>query len=362
MHNPPPLPHRAPPNAIRPALRVRTVPLPALALLALLFAASPAGAADGVPPQLAAARRVVFLGDSITYGGTYVDLIEAVLRLRAPGWHGEIRALGLPSETVSGLSEPGHAGGRFPRPVLRERLDRVLAQTKPDLVVACYGMNDGIYLPFSEDRFAAYQQGMLHLRSRVAAAGAQIIHVTPPVFDPVPIPERVLATGLPAGSKFYINYNDVLGRYAEWLLSRRGAGWEVIDVHGPMSRALSELRRTEPSFTFARDGVHPSPAGHAVIARAILSAWNLRPDDGELLGTLLANPQSELLTAIHTRRKLLSDAWLTATGHQRPGMAVGRPLDEAEREAAVLEQKIRTLTATWLKTSASSVRPPVKTP
>ena len=66
---------------------------------------------------------------------------------------------GLPSETVSGLSEPGHAGGAFPRPDLHERLERVLEQTRPDLIVACYGMNDGIYHPFTEARFEKYQAG-----------------------------------------------------------------------------------------------------------------------------------------------------------------------------------------------------------
>ena len=36
---------------------------------------------------------------------------------------------------------------KIPRPDLHERLERVLTQTKPDLVFARYGMNDGIYLP-----------------------------------------------------------------------------------------------------------------------------------------------------------------------------------------------------------------------
>ncbi|MEI2725571.1 MAG: hypothetical protein V9H26_19255 [Verrucomicrobiota bacterium] len=49
--------------------------------------------------------------------------------------------------------------GQFPRPDLHERLGRVLEKTKPDQVVACYGMNDGIYLPFSEERFAEVSSG-----------------------------------------------------------------------------------------------------------------------------------------------------------------------------------------------------------
>jgi hypothetical protein len=91
----------------------------------------------------------------------------------------EFLDLGLPSETVSGLTEPGHAGRQFPRPVLRERLGRVLDGTKPDLIVACYGMNDGIYHSFSEARFERFKEGMRFLRESAATKGAKMLHVTP---------------------------------------------------------------------------------------------------------------------------------------------------------------------------------------
>jgi len=116
----------------------------------------PAASAQNDPPRAAPflqARRVVFLGDSITYSGEYVEFIETYVRSRFPESRVEFLDLGLPSETVSGLSEPGHAGGAFPRPDLHERLGRVLEKAKPDLIVACYGMNDGIYYPFSDERF-----------------------------------------------------------------------------------------------------------------------------------------------------------------------------------------------------------------
>ena len=60
------------------------------------------------------AGRIIFLGDSITYGGHYVEYIDALLRLENPQSHRELLDLGLPSETVSGLSEPNHAEGKFP--------------------------------------------------------------------------------------------------------------------------------------------------------------------------------------------------------------------------------------------------------
>jgi lysophospholipase L1-like esterase len=316
-----------------------------LALLALAAALGTAFAAETptLPPAVAHAKRLVVLGDSITYGGTYVDFVETVLRTRVPGWRGEIIALGLSSETVSGLSEDGHAGGKFPRPDLHERLARVLAQTKPDVVLACYGMNDGVYFPFAEERFAKFRDGMTHLHAAVVAAGATIIHVTPPVFDPLPIAAKVLPAGLVDYPKPFAGYNDVLDRYSAWLVAQRAQGWDVVDAHGLMNASLARLRKTDPAFTFSKDGVHPDALGHAVIARALLAAWGLRPDDNELLAHLATNPDGELLKLIRARRKLLGNAWLTATGHTRPGVPAGLPLAEAEAQAAAITEKIRAL-------------------
>src|SRR5882757_7566798 len=128
-----------------------------LFLLALLL---PLRAADDFLPGV---KRILVLGDSITYSVQYVDDLELYLFCRYPGRKFEVINVGLPSETVSGLTEDGHAGGKFPRPDLHERLDRVLAKTKPDLVLACYGMHDGIYLPLDEERYAKFRDGILKL-------------------------------------------------------------------------------------------------------------------------------------------------------------------------------------------------------
>ncbi|MDA0751808.1 MAG: lysophospholipase, partial [Verrucomicrobia bacterium] len=60
----------------------------------------------------------------------YVADLETYLRLTFLDQPVNILNQGLPSETVSGLSEPGHAGGKFPRPDLHERLDRALAKLR----------------------------------------------------------------------------------------------------------------------------------------------------------------------------------------------------------------------------------------
>ena len=233
--------------------------IPTLIALSASMASAASIAADR---PLEGVRRVVFLGDSITHSGQYIKFVEAYLRLKDPTLKTEFLNLGLPSETVSGLSEPDHAGGQFPRPDLAERLDRVLEKTKPDLVVACYGMNDGIYYPFAEERFAKYREGMAHLRERATANGAKVLHLTPPVFDAVPIKANTLPAGLAEYRKPYEGYDDVLAKYSEWLIARRADRWDVVDVHGPMKTFLDRQRTLNPAFRLAGDGVHIDATGH----------------------------------------------------------------------------------------------------
>ena len=306
---------------------MRFSPLALLAAVVLQFV-TPVRAGDFLP-----VKRILFLGDSITYAGQYVDRFEMLLFTQYPERQWEVINCGLPSETVSGLSEEGHAGGKFPRPDLHERLGRVLAKVKPDLVFACYGMNDGIYLPLDDERFGKFKDGMRRLHDAVTKSGAKIIHLTPPVFDPTP-PE-VRAT----------SYDAVLARYAAWLLEQRQSGWEVIDLHGPMSAAIDEQRKSDPAFTFSKDHVHPNEAGHVVLADALLAG--LKPDKLAAFQELLASEWAtsaagkDYATKVRKRGRLLLDAWLAEIGHLRPGMAKGLPLAEAQAQAAAIEKQLR---------------------
>lgn len=277
------------------------------------------------------AKKIVFIGNSITYAGYYVSCIDAYLRLQYPERHFEIVNVGLPSETVSGLSEDGHAGGKFPRPDLHERLDRILSKLKPDLVFACYGMNDGIYLPFDNDRFQKFCEGMKWMHELVTKSGAPIIHITTPIYD-----ER-------KGNA----YSNVLDIYTDWLISQRYTNnWSVIDVHWPMKKYLEDQRLKDVTFKFAADGIHPDNVGHFIIAKQILlslgetkiaSATNMQDvlsgyKNGEAVFRLIEKEQA-----------IRKDAYLTFTGHKRPGMNVGLPLAEAERQCADIEKQIQML-------------------
>lgn len=298
-------------------------------LLLLVFCLS-ARAEDFLP----GAKRVLFLGDSITYAGHYVDEFEAFVVKTFPDRKFEIIDCGLPSETVSGLSEAGHAGGKFPRPDIHERLDRVLATVKPDLVFACYGMNCGIYLPLDETRFAAYRAGIEKLRAKVKAAGADIIHLTPPVFDALPIASRVRPADTAKDGDMFDGYNTVLARYAAWLVEQgKTQGWRVVDTHSAMASALAAARKANAAFTFANDGVHANEAGHQVIAVAVLKGLGQTYDP--------ASVSAELRKLVRQRGRILADAYLNAAGHQRPGMSKGLPLDAATAKSAELDVGIR---------------------
>lgn len=291
-----------------------------LALLAASVSHSVSNSAepDSLAKTLCSAKRIVFLGDSITYQGGYVVEVEAFLYQQACLQSPPLTInVGLSSETVSGLSEEGHAGGRFPRPDLFERLDRVLDSTKPDFVFACYGMNCGIYQPLESSRYAAYQKGINRLRETLRQRGISLVLVTPPVFDG--------QVAVKQGKFDYPQYDEVLTAYSEWLLTLRDEGQWVIDLHGPMAESLAARRGADPEFTFQRDAVHPNQEGHFEIAKAII-AW-LREHGVESAASTSASGTKQQ----SDRMRLLRDAYLSDAGHQRPGVKAGLPVEEALR-------------------------------
>lgn len=277
------------------------------------------------------ATKILFLGNSITYSGQYISYIEAYLTLKHPERKIEFINVGLPSETVSGLSEPNHAQGKFPRPNLKERLHRILSKVKPNLVFANYGINDGIYLPYDDERFQKFKDGILYMHDEVIKTGASIIHLTPPVYD---------------GPNAEV-YDNVMDIYSYWLLSRRFTlDWKIIDIHAPMKKQLQNHRIHIPKFTFAADGVHPNKEGHWVMAQQVL--LSLGEKNASMYGTIeeaIASFENgeNVLALIEKKQAITKDAWLSVIGHERPGMAQGMSLKEMQLEKNQLEKQLEKL-------------------
>jgi lysophospholipase L1-like esterase len=288
-------------------------------MVVLLILASP------VFPQTVdslAGKKAVFLGDSITQGGGYVTFTSYYLDKLYPEKNFDIYGLGLSSETLSGLSEDNHAGGAFPRPCLFERLGRLLERVKPDVVFACYGINDGIYLPLDPERFAAFKKGVITLIDQCKVAGVkEVFLITPPIFDFSPKADE-------------FNYDSVMTKYAAWELTLNIPGVLVIDLHTAMGKARDA--RTEP---FSRDRVHPGDEGHLLMAKTILTAFGVQIPD-ETVATIKDDP---LFKLVDRKRRLRSSRWMEHIGYTREKNVPPQPLGNVETGAAEIQDEIDAL-------------------
>ena len=282
--------------------------------------------------------RVVFIGDSNTYAGKFIThfhaRVLAAAELDRQFKNIEILNLGLSSETASGLSEPDHP---FPRPCVLDRLDRVLQLAKPTVVVACYGMNDAIYHPFDEKRFAAFKKGINEIITKTKATGARIIIATPPPFDADSLKgkNKLRAEDSKQFAWFapYEDYDSVMGKYAEWERGLENVD-AIVKQHQIHTIYIETHRKKNADFTWAGDGVHYSEEAHKIVAEVLANELDLPrvpPDDF---------PTAEKMKLIAERQNLLRDAWLTHVGHKRPKVKKGLPLEEAQAKAKELWSKI----------------------
>lgn len=280
-------------------------------------------------------NRILFLGDSNTFAGTFIAYLDTYFYRQQQKI--ELINLGLPSETCTGLSEQDHP---YPRPNVHTRLAAALTKTKPDMVVVCYGMNDGIYSPFDESRFKQYQEGIQKVIDACEQAKAKVILMTPAPFEPKPLKGKLQPAGMSKYSwvKPYEKYDDdVLTKYSEWLCTTyRKRGYLVIDAHTALLKHLADVRQTKPDYVVSGDGIHPDANGHAVIYREILKTLGVPEDKIQV-------PTGEFSRLAQERQRLLGLAWLTDVGHKRPDTPKGIPLAEAKEKATKLEEELRRL-------------------
>jgi hypothetical protein len=222
-----------------------------------------------------------------------------------------------------------------------------LDRLQPDLVIACYGMNCGIYHLYSDARFEAFRNGVRRLRSGVENHGSRLVLLTPPVVDSLQIEGGTSPAGQSEDDRPDRNYDDALSLYAAWLVATQAEGWETIDVHGPMRRFLAERRKREPNFSLAPDGVHLDCQGHWLLARELIrrTGSSLIDADAETIADGFARfgAISAILERLEKRQRILGGAWLTAIGHRRPGMNRGLPLKDAQADADRLDGELQPL-------------------
>ena len=221
------------------------------AAFTLLAAAAPAQFAvrDG--------DRVAFYGDSITDNGVYTTLVETYVVTRFPKWNVRFFNAGVGGDRVSG-------GWMGPT---EDRLPRDLFSRKPTLVTVMLGMNDAGYREFQQPLLDDFNKGYRSILDtfRKEIPKARVWLIKPSPYDDVTRPSTI-----PGG------YNSVLLRYSEAVgqIAKEYGHWQV-DFNVPVADALYRAYSVNPtaSANLIADRVHPSDAGHLIMAAALLKAW-----------------------------------------------------------------------------------------
>jgi lysophospholipase L1-like esterase len=201
---------------------------------------------------------VVFYGDSITDQRLYTTFVETYAVTRFPKMNVTFVHSGWGGDKVSG-------GGGGP---IDLRLKRDVFAHKPTVVTIMLGMNDGRVRPFDQAIFDEYANGYRYLVKSIKTAfpQARLTLIQPSPYDDVTRPP-----GFEGG------YNAVLVRYGQFL--KELADQEhanVADLNTSVVDSLKRANQIDPAGAqkLIPDRVHPGAAGHLLMAKALLKAWN----------------------------------------------------------------------------------------
>jgi lysophospholipase L1-like esterase len=202
--------------------------------------------------------RVVFYGDSITDQRLYTTFTESYVVTRFPGLNISFTHSGWGGDRVSGGS-----GGPIDL-----RLTRDVFPYQPTVITIMLGMNDGGYRAFDEAVFSRYTSGFEHILDAIKtnAPTARITLIQPSPYDDATRPPT-----------FEGGYNAVLLKYSEYLGTlAQSRHLDVADLNRPVSAMLKRAADTnkDEAQKILPDRVHPAPAGHLIMAEALLKAWN----------------------------------------------------------------------------------------
>ena len=198
--------------------------------------------------------RIVFFGDDTTEQRLSATYVEAALVTRFPGAKMRFRNAGGSGDTAPGAVQ---------------RLSRDVLALKPTLVILGFGMNDGQFQPFKQERLDAFANAERQIIRDLKGRGIRCV-----ILSPTPVDET--------RSRGAFNYNSTLMQFAH--AAEQLAGQEkspFADQFTPVLRALVNLRKTqeklpqEQQLVLIPDAVHPSPAGHLLMAHCLLPALHM---------------------------------------------------------------------------------------
>jgi lysophospholipase L1-like esterase len=225
-----------------------------------------ATSANSEPFALKDGDTVVFYGDSITAQRLYTKDVEDFVLTRYPNLHVHFVNAGVNGDTVNG----GYAG------TLAQRVERDVAPFHPKMITVMLGMNDGGYGQGSPEIDEAFQKGFRGVIEALHKAAPDAI-IT--VIAPTPYDEITHGTEFPGYSRVIDEFaTDVLHMGAQ-LQASGDMKIMVADFNHPMTAALGRAKADYPELAplIVPDRIHPSDAGHWIMAAALVSAWHLNP-------------------------------------------------------------------------------------
>jgi lysophospholipase L1-like esterase len=215
--------------------------------------------------------RVVFLGDSITEQRLYATFVEVYTLTRYPEWKLSFRNVGWGGDTAW-LRQRAHPNEgqlfaadaekqeRMVEEAVARGLGRDVLPLKPTAVTIKFGMNDHAYQPFREDIFRAYSRSQTELVQVLKENGARVALLTPQ-----PIEEKRADPDQDPKNQSLRKFSDGLKTIAQQESA------VFVDQFDPYMKMLLRERAGNPANMIgAGDAVHPGPAGHLVMAWAVL--------------------------------------------------------------------------------------------
>jgi len=209
--------------------------------------------------------NIAFFGDSITFQGGYIKLLQEHFSKSLTLSNVTLNNYGKNSETVSGLSEAIHDPSR---PVLFDRLENTWSNNSYDLAFFCYGINDGIYHPFSMNRFKAFQDGVTRFIHFAEEKKTSVVILTPPPMRPLSRSDESERSQEYSWKNPYWNYGpEVMDRYRTYIMKiEHPIVRTKIDIYTPLSNKISA--------SYDKDPIHPNAQGHRIIANTIIAQFN----------------------------------------------------------------------------------------
>jgi lysophospholipase L1-like esterase len=152
------------------------------------------------------------------------------------------------------------------------RLQRDVLEYHPTVMTIMLGMNDGNYANHKPENDEVFYAGFRHIVETVrkTAPSVRITAIEPSPFDDVTRPFTLQPHG----------YNGVLLKFGQWIEHyATEAHFDVADFNTPVVEVLKKAYATDPAVAqkIVPDRVHPSLAGHMIMAERLLKAWHARP-------------------------------------------------------------------------------------